>query len=198
MNKRKKGNEKYGIEIPNTYKRAVELDIDNGNTVWQTAVQTELAALINHGCFQFKDKHFKPSAEYQYAPLVLIFELKQDLRRKARLVIQGFKVDPRDLSTRSTVVKGISVRLLDVIAHRDKLRILTGDIGNAFIQAPTKEKVYTVCKGKEWGEYKDCVAIIKKALYGLTTSAAQWRNLFADFLRKLGFIPTRYDRDVWL
>jgi hypothetical protein len=33
------------------------------------------------------------------------------------------------------VVKGISVRLLDLIAHRDNLNILCGDIGNAFITA---------------------------------------------------------------
>jgi hypothetical protein len=197
VNKRKQRKEKYGVTIPTKYSEAVQLDVSNGNTLWQTAVQIELAALIDHGCFEFKSKDYKPSSEYQFAPLRLVFELKQDLRRKARLVIQGFKVDPRDLSTRSTVVKGISVRLLDVIAHRDNLSILTGDIGNAFIQAPTQEKVYTIC-GKEWGDYYKRVAIIKKALYGLTTSAAQWRNLFADFLRKLGFKPTRYDRDVWL
>ena len=154
-------------------------------------------ALIDHDCFEFKSKDFKPSKKNQFAPLQLVFELKQDLRRKARLVIQGFKVDPRDLETRSTVVKGISVRLLDVIAHRDKLRILTGDIGNAFIQAPTKVKVCTIC-GKEWREYYKCVAIINRTLCGLKTSTAQWRNLFANFLRKLHFKPTKYDREVWV
>ena len=78
------------------------------------------------------------------------------------------------------------VRLLDIIAHRDNLKILCGDIGNAFIQACTKEKVYTHC-GNYWGEYKGKVAIIKRALYGLTASATQWRKLFADYLRSLGF-----------
>ena len=196
-NKRVSRKEKYGIVIPNNYKAAVQEDIKNGNTLWQTAVRTEIAALIHHECFEFKDRKFKPNKNYQFAPLRLVFELKQDFRRKARLVIQGFKVDPRDLSTRSTVVKGVSVRLLDVIAHRDNLKTLCGDIGNAFIQAKTLEKVYTIC-GPEFGEYHKCIAIIKRALYGLTTSALQWRNLFADFLRSMGFKATRYDRDVWL
>ena len=123
--------------------------------------------------------------------------MKQDLQRKARLVIQGFRVDPKDLSTRSTVVQGISVRLIDIIAHRDNLQLINGDIGNAFLQARTNEKCYTVCENY-WGEYHGQIAIINKALYGLTTSAAQWRNLFADFLRSLGFKSTRYDRDVWM
>ena len=83
---------------------------------------------------------------------------------------------------RSTVVKGILVRLLDVIAHRDNLKVLCGDIGNAFLQAYTKEKVFTKC-GPELGEHKGKIAIIVKSLYGLTTSAAEWRNLFADKLR---------------
>ena len=112
VNKRDKVKVKYGIEIPANFKRAVELDIANRNTLWQTAVRDEIAALIFHKCFKFKAKGFKPAKSYQYAPLRLIFELKQDFRRKARLVIQGFRVDPRDLSTRSTVVNGISVRLL--------------------------------------------------------------------------------------
>lgn len=197
VNKRVQDKEKYGIIIPRSYKHCVELDITNGNTLWQTAVKNEIAALINHECFEFKSKRFKPNKNYQFAPLVLNFELKQDFRRKARLVIQGFKVDPCDLSTHSTVVKGVLVRLLDVIAHQDNHKFLYGDIGNAFIQAQTQEKVYTIC-GKEWGDYYKCKAIIKRALYGLTTSAAQWRNLFANFICSLGFKPTQYDCGVWL
>ena len=32
------------------------------------------------------------------------------------------------------------MRLLDVIAHRNGLKFLTGDIGNAFIQTKTQKK----------------------------------------------------------
>ena len=127
----------------------------------------------------------------------MIYEVKQDLRHKARFVVQGNKVDPQGLSTRATVVKGISVRLLDLIAHRDNLETLAGNIGNAFIQARTKEKCYTVC-GEEFGKKKGWIAIVIQALYGLTTSANRWRSLFADFLRGLGFSSSRFDRDVWL
>ena len=38
-----------------------------------------------------------------------------------------------DMSSRSTVVKGISERLLDIIAHRDKLSVLCRDIGITFV-----------------------------------------------------------------
>jgi hypothetical protein len=188
---------KFGIEIPKNYKHAVDIDTANNNRLWQDAVEKEVAALIFHKCFEFKSPDFKPSSDYQYAPLSLVFEVKQDLRRKMRLVIMGNKVDSRGLSTRATVVKGISVRLLSIIAHRDGLTELCGDIGNAFIQAKTNEKIFTRC-GPAFGDKEGCVALIVRALYGLTTSAERFRTLFADFLRSLGFVPTRYDRDVWM
>ncbi len=188
---------KFGVVIPRSFEHAVQLDRQNGNRLWQDAVEKEVAALIFHKCFEFKDPTYKPSSEYQFARLNLVFEVKQDLRRKMRLVIMGNLVDPRGLSTRATVVKGISVRLLSVIAHRDGLIELCGDIGNAFIQATTKEKVYTRC-GPAFGDKEGCIALIVRALYGLTTSAQRFRTLLADFLRSLGFVPTRYDRDVWM
>jgi hypothetical protein len=196
-NNRQQGTFKYGLEVPRTWKDVLRIDKAAGNKKWQEAVMKEIAALIHHQCFEFKSAKFKPSADYQYAPLRLVYDIKSDLRYKARLVVQGHRVDPRGLSTRATVVKGISVRLLDVIAHHQGLRVLTGDVGNAFIQAFTKEKCYTRL-GAEFGDRAGMIAIIVRALYGLTTSAERYRTLFADFLRGLGFTPTRYDRDVWM
>ena len=188
---------KYGVEVPKNWADVKCLDKHNNNRLWQDAVEKEMASLIHHDCFEFKPPGHKLPSDYQTAPLRMVYEVKNDLRRKARLVVQGFKVDPGKLSTRATVVKGVSVRLLDLIAHRDNLTVLAGDIGNAFIQARTKEKCYTVC-GPEFGAREGSIAIIVRALYGLTTSAERWRTLFADFLRSLGFVSTRYDRDVWM
>ena len=80
-----------------------------GNKAWQEAVQKEIAALVHHKCFEFKSARFKLSADYQYAPLHLVYDIKSDLHYKAHLVVQGHCVDPKDLSARATVVKGILV-----------------------------------------------------------------------------------------
>ena len=190
---------KYGIEIPRNWTDIVRIDLASGNTLWADAVKKEVAALIHHGCFHFvSSEAFKPNkGEYQYCHLHFVYEVKTDLRQKARLVANGSTIDAKGLSTRATVVKGISVRLLDLIADAQDLKVLCGDIGNAFIQADTKEKIYTRV-GKEFGEHNGMIAIIIKALYGLTTSAERFHTLFADFIRSLGFIPTRFDRDVWM
>ena len=101
------------------------------------------------------------------------------------------------MSTRSTVVKTVSVRLLDLIAYAQGLKVICGDISNAFIQATTNEKIFTRV-GKEFGNRSGCISIIVKALYGLTTSAERFCTLLADYIRLLGFTPSRYDRDVWM
>ncbi len=41
-------------------------------------------------------------------------------------------------------------------------------------------------------------AIIKKSLYGLKSSGAQWHAHFAKTLYTMGFTPTRFDNDVWI
>ena len=77
------------------------------------------------------------------------------------------------------------------------MRILCGDIGNTFIQAHTKIYIYTRC-GPEFGERIDSITLIVRALYGLTTSAERFRTMLADFFCTLGFILSRFDRDVWM
>ena len=159
---------KHGLEVPRNWKDIVRIDAEAGNRLWQEAIEQEFNALVMHGCFDFKTPNYKPPTDYQYARLHFVYDIKSDLRYKARLVCNGNQVDPRGLSTRATVVKTISVRLLDLIASAQGLKVLCGDIGNAFIQATTNEKIYTRL-GHEFGNKRYCIALIVKALYGLTT-----------------------------
>ena len=188
---------KYGVQVPQTVKQAYELDKINGNTLWADAIKKEVDTLLAMKCFAFHSPDYKPSSDFQFAKLSMILEVKQDGRRKARLVAGGHTVDPMGVNSRSTVVKGISVRLLDLIAHRDNLQVLCGDIGNAFITADCMEKIYSRA-GPEFGDREGSILVFQKALYGLRSSSRAFRTHFADFLRSLGFFATRYDRDVWM
>jgi len=173
------------------------LDTLNGNHNWRNAVAKEIAALVELGCFDVKSPNFKPSSDYQYVRMHWVYADKSDLTYKARLVCDSSRVDPKGLGTQATVVKTLSVRLLDIIADAWNKQVLTGDIGNAFIQLNTKEKIFTKF-GSKFGDLKGCIAIIVRALYGLTTSAERFRTKFADLLRSIGFKSSRYDRDVWV
>ena len=68
------------------------------------------------------------------------------------------------------MVKGVSVCFLDLIIDSQNLSIFYGDIGNAFIQAHTKLKIYIRC-GPKFSDKADPIIIIVRALYGMATSA---------------------------
>ena len=72
-----------------------------------------------------------------------------------------------------------------------------GNIGNAFIQAHTKKNFITKC-GPEFGDRLGSIAITVRAFYGLTISAERFRAMLAYFIRTLEFIPSRFEREVWM
>ena len=80
---------KYGVTIPQNVKHALELDAEPGTAFWKYAICKEVASLLALNCFEFHAPDYKPSSEYQWTKLNMMFEVKQDGRRKARLVVDG-------------------------------------------------------------------------------------------------------------
>ena len=71
------------------------------------------------------------------------------------------------------------------------------DIGNAYLNAPAAEKLYSYA-GIEFGEEdQGKLMIISRALYGLKSSGAAYQAHFAQTLTDLGFISCLADADVW-
>jgi hypothetical protein len=114
------------------------------------------------------------------------------------LVAGGHMIEPRGISSQSIKrKKGISIRLLDLIANHDGLKTLCGDIGNAFITADCLEKIYSII-GLELGEQEDSVMLLTKAIYGLHLSSHTFRMTCANFLWQKEFFPMQYNCDVWM
>ena len=188
---------KYGYKVPRSVREALKFDQEAGNRKWRDAIELEVSSLLALSCFDFMPPGSKPKAGYQFVPMHLVFDVKNTGRHKARMVAGGHLVDTTGVYSHSSVVKSISIRLLDVIAHKQNLKMLCGDIGNAFVTAPNLEKVYTRA-GPEFGAREGQFMYILKALYGLRSASRAFRLYFADFLRKFGFRPSLYDKDVWM
>ena len=158
--------------------------------------EIKIQSLNNLECLEFHPKEYSPTKEYQKTTLMMIMNVKQDLRHKCRLVAGGNLINALDHDIYSTTVKFISVKLLQVIAHKAKLEIMCGDIVNAYVNAYTKEKVYAI-SGDGFGKaMKGSVVIIVQALYGLHTYSERWHAHLANTLRGFNFKPTRYDNDI--
>ena len=111
----------------------------------------------------------------------MVFDVKQSLKRKARLVARGDKTEPPRDAVYSGVASLRSLRIVAFLAELNGLKLTGGDIGNAYLEAYTTEKVCFVT-GREFGPLEGHMCIVEKALYGLRTSGARFHAKFADTL----------------
>ena len=59
-------------------------------------MEKEIEDLLGLGSFDIQeDQSYKPPRGYQYARLHMIYDVKQDMRKKAQLVCDGSRVDQR-------------------------------------------------------------------------------------------------------
>ena len=77
------------------------------------------------------------------------------------------------------------------------MKVWGADIGNAYLEATTKEKLYVIA-GPEFEEVQGHILVIHKALYGLKISGLRWSQRIHDIIIQLNFIPFKADPCVWL
>ncbi len=134
---------------------------------------------------------------YRKIRVHLVLDVKHDGRHKSRLVADGHLTDVPAESVYSGVVSLRGLRLMLFLAELNALEAWATDIGNAYLEAETKEKVYIVA-GPEFRERAGHTLIIFKALYGLKTSGVRWHDKFAGCLKEMGFAPCKAEPDIWL
>jgi Reverse transcriptase (RNA-dependent DNA polymerase) len=190
---------KFGIEVPKTTKRALEIDKETKTDFWRKAIEKEMKN--NASAFELLElltNGGKIPVGYQLIKCHMIFDIKMDFTRKARFVAGGHLTDPPKESVYSSVVTRESVRLFFLIAALNDLDVLSCDIQNAYLNAGTKERNYFFC-GLEFGaQHEGKPVLIVKALYGLRSSGAQWRDHMANTLKIAGFKSCKADADVWI
>ena len=186
---------KFGIELPRTVEEALAIDGKTGTDLWRKAIEKEMTNV--NVAFDVREDGSVPIG-YKEIKCHLIFDIKSDtLARKARFVAGGHMTDPPKESTYSSVVSRDSVRLFFLLAALNDLEVLGCDIQNAYINANTSEKVWFRA-GKELGHHEGKVVVIVRALYGLKSSGARFREHLAQTLRDAGFVSCKADPDVWL
>ena len=68
-----------------------------------------------------------------------------------------------------------------------------GDIGNAYLDATTKEKLYIIGVPK-FQELKGYILVIHKALCGPKSSGLRWAQRIHEIMLDMDFIPTEMIR----
>ena len=136
---------------------------------------------------------------YQNIKCHMIFDVKmgENFCRKARMVAGGHMTETPSSITYASVVSQDSVRIALLIAALNDLKVLGRDIQNAYLTAPCREKVFTYA-GPEFGSDKGKLMIAVRALYGLKSSGAAFRDFLAEELHDAGYTPSKADPDVYM
>ena len=181
---------------------ALQIDKETGTDFWWKAIQKEMKKVMI--AFEY-DESLTPDqireglakgsyVGFQEIRCHMIFDVKMDLTRKARFVAGGHLTEPPSSITYSSVVSRDSVRLAFLLAALNGLNIMACDIGNAYLNAPCREKVWFVA-GPEFGSRQGTVVKVVRALYGLKSSGA---SMFNNSILEMGFKPSIADPDVYL
>jgi hypothetical protein len=188
---------KYGRQVPRSHHEAILIDEKNGNTDWQDAERLEVSQLMEYKSFESLGIGGPIPEGYKKIPCHFVYDLKHTGKCKARLVAGGHRTDTPANSVYSGVVSLQGVRIVTFLAELHGLDLWGTDVGNAYLESYTKEKVVFVA-GPEFGEYAGHTMIIRKAQYGLKSSGKCWHDKLHDVLTSMGFFPSKAEEDIWM
>ena len=126
--------------------KALKIDDRTGTDFWRMAIELEMNNVLP--AFEFIDDNVVPKF-YKHIDCHMIFDVKMDLTRKARLVAGGHQTDPPKESMYSSVVSRESIRIAFTLEALNDLDVLSADVQGAYLNAPMKEKVYTKSRYKK-------------------------------------------------
>ena len=115
------------------------LRLHNFNRLWQESEETEMKQLAEYKTFIDKGKGGIPPDGYKKIRCHMVYDVKHDGRHKSRLVAGGHLTDPNTESVYSSVVSLRGIRLVTFLSELNKLELWGTDIGNAYLEATTKE-----------------------------------------------------------
>ena len=184
---------KFGIEVPKSINEAYAIDRLTGTIFWTDSIDKEMKNVRTafdelERVTEEKMQTGKIKLGYKYCGTHMIFDIKIDgkFTKKTRLVADGHKTNAPSSITYSSVVSRESVRLALLIASLNDLDISCCDIGNTYLNADCREKLWTIA-GAEFGSEKGTIMIIAKALYSLKSSGEAWREKLAETMKTMGY-----------
>ena len=163
----------HGFQVPKDYNDAIRLDKENSSTHWQDAMDLEVTPIHEYKVFKDTGK-----AQFHNGKIVtpdgflhFVYAVKHDGRFKARLVADGYLTKEPVESIYSGVASLKSLRMVVFLSQLNVLEIWGADVGNAYIEAYTDEKLCIIA-GPEFKELQGHLLIMIKALYGTCSGGA--------------------------
>jgi len=188
---------KYGYQVPRDHEEAMFIDEKNGNTKWGDSEELEIKQLHHYSTFKDLGLGAPTPEGYQRIPCRMVYDIKHDGRHKSRFVAGGHRTSTPTHSVYSGVVSLQGIRLVTFLSELNNLELWGTDIGNAYLESYTTEKVCFTA-GPEFGELAGHTLVVIKALYGLRSSGRCFHDRLFEVLDKMQFKPSRAEPDIWM
>jgi hypothetical protein len=134
---------KYGIRVPKSVKEAFSIDKENGDHRWAESIQKEMNNV--RVAFRILEDGEEVPPTDQFMNCHLVFDIKFDgFRFKSRMVAGGHMIDTPPFLTYASVVSRETVRIALLMASLHDLEVMAADVENAYLTAPTSERVWTI------------------------------------------------------
>ncbi len=98
---------KFGIEIPKTVKRVLEIDKETGTDFWEKAILKEMKHV--QPAFHVLEDGEKSPVGSQWIPCHMVFDIKVDFTCKAHFITGGHMTEAPKAITYSSVVSRDSI-----------------------------------------------------------------------------------------
>jgi hypothetical protein len=172
-------------ELPKSGQDAFTMDEQTNNTNLTDFISLEIKN-VDVTFYNLKENEDLPVG-YQFVKFHLILDVKVGRLKQKTLYVAGEHMNkPPAAVTYASLVSRESVRLRLLIAELKDLSILLADIQNAYLTSSCEEKVYRVL-GPEFGPNRQGRKTrVVRALYGLKSAGASFRNHLTSCLRHLG------------
>eukprot|EP00978_Attheya_sp_CCMP212_P000993 scaffold2061_cov62-Attheya_sp.AAC.2 len=160
--------------MPKTVAEAYEIDHITGTNNWTLAIEKEMRKIQELGAFE---KWNKGTSE--------------DLR-SGKAKMPGYE----EIGCHMVFdirMDGKFTRKARYVANGNETELPTAQ---TYASVVSRDSIW-VQAGPEFREEEGLVMIIKKALYGLKSSGASWRNMISQAMLDAGYENTYADPDVW-
>ena len=159
---------------------------------------TELDSHAKKVAFEILEEKEQLPVGYKKATGHLVYDVKMDFTRKERWVKDGHQTPDPESSSYAGVASRESIRILLTHATLHETDVMAADIRNAYLQAPTSEKHYVICRPEFGLEHVGKRALITRALYGCKAADRDFWHHLRSCMKHIGFELSKAYPDVWI
>jgi hypothetical protein len=176
----------YGFEVPCNFDDTVRINAEYGNTQWADTTSLEITQLYEYRLFgRLGCKAHGPEVCHRIQVSLLYAR-----KHKAVMVADGDLTEVPFENAYSGVISLQGLLTMISLSELNKVKLWLTDIGNAYLEAYTTEIVITETELESGKHYGNLLAV-KKAPYGLLSSAKSQCHCLSDCLKELVIFDQR-------